>query len=530
MITVGILLIFIGDFKMGDPTILKTILYVLGAGFLGYVLYLIYDYIKSMKKSPREVWFLFGSQTFEVVAYTLVDVTVVLFLSKDIGLSDIAAGNYIGVWTTATVVATFLIGSLVDAVGVRRILYMGTLVTLIARFFLFSTTNYWLLTILSFAPMAVSLAMLGPVIAVAIKKFTTSESSVMGFGLYMTILHVMAAVAYWIFDKVRQGLGEEGVTNLPFFGETSTYRMILLICFALSIPSFLFILFMRKGVELTDDEKVVIHEDKKDKSAGFFSSLIDTTKDSATDALKVFLKVVGQKAFWKFMLLIGILFGVKFVFFHFAYTFPKYGIRLYGKGAPIGTLFGVLHAILITVLIPFTTSITKKVKAYTMLTIGTFISAFSVFILTMPEVTFTSLVDTAFGKLIWQEWLHADASTAPIILGSYIAVAVTVTVFTIGESIWAPRLMEYTMQVAPEGQEGSYMSLSMLPLFIARPLVGIMSGALLGKYCPGPVAPDQIAASPHATIWFWIGITALISPVGLVVFRKFMMADKGAHA
>jgi hypothetical protein len=41
-----------------------------------------------------------------------------------------------------------------------------------------------------------------------------------------------------------------------------------------------------------------------------------------------------------------------------------------------------------------------------------------------------------------------------------------------------------TPSIAPEGQEGSYMALSVLPFFIAKFFVGMLSGFLLATYCP----------------------------------------------
>ena len=64
---------------------------------------------------------------------------------------------------------------------------------------------------------------------------------------------------------------------------------------------------------------------------------------------------------------------------------------------------------------------------------------------------------------------------------------------TIGELIWSPRLSEYTAAIAPEGQEGTYLGLSMVPYFLAKLVVSGLSGAMLNRWCPEPPEDDPLA-------------------------------------
>ena len=59
-----------------------------------------------------------------------------------------------------------------------------------------------------------------------------------------------------------------------------------------------------------------------------------------------------------------------------------------------------------------------------------------------------------------------------------------VIVLSVGESIWSPRLYEYSATIAPRGKEGTYLTLSSVPLFAAPLIAGAMSGDLLSRYCP----------------------------------------------
>ena len=95
-------------------------------------------------------------------------------------------------------------------------------------------------------------------------------------------------------------------------------------------------------------------------------------------------------------------------------------------------------------------------------------------------------------------------------------------IFTIGEAIWSPRLMQFTAEVAPKGKEGSYMALSMLPWFLAKFVVGYLSGWLLNQYVP----VDATSYPDHYMVWVWIGGVALISPVSLFLIRRLVVGDK----
>ncbi len=510
------------EFK--DLSYLYPFIWVVGAGALGYLIYIIVKYAKNLKDSPRELWFVSLSQLVEFVAYTLMNTTFILFLTSDLDFSDVSAGTYIGVWSTGITLTIFAVGALVDAVGAKKILLLGTMISLVSRFFLFFTKNIYVLTILGFLPQAISIALLSPVISVCIKRYTKKDTSAMGFALFYTLMNIGYAIGGWFFDYLREIFGEYGTVNVPLMGEMSTYRTLLLASFILTIPTYILIKMMRRGIDLNDEGEIEVEPEKAREEGTFLVSTAKTVKKAFIDAFRIFVKIWRQPSFLKLMALLGILLGVNYIFYHFHYTFPKYGIRVLGEGAKVGTLYGVTNPVIIVFFVPLVAQLTRKMSSYLMITIGTFMSALSVFIITLPSKVFEPLVDTTFGRLIWQEWLGVDPSTNIEVLSLYIAIFLFVALFTFGEGIWSPRLMEYTAKIAPKGQEGSYLSLSMLPRFITKPFVAIMGGELLSRYCP---AEGDI--SNHHMVWFWVGAIAMISPIGMLVFKKFVSGEAEDH-
>src|SRR3982074_1260984 len=86
------------------------------AGFIGK--------FTVMRGAQRELWLTFLLKFLIYVAYSVTNKTMVLWLSRDLGFSDQAAGAIVGWgWAPAMTVFTLLAGSLNDALRVNRTFY-----------------------------------------------------------------------------------------------------------------------------------------------------------------------------------------------------------------------------------------------------------------------------------------------------------------------------------------------------------------------------------------------------------------------
>jgi dipeptide/tripeptide permease len=194
-------------------------------------------------------------------------------------------------------------------------------------------------------------------------------------------------------------------------------------------------------------------------------------------------EVFTDKAFWRFMALLALLSLVRMMFQHMHFTWPKYVIREQGDSFPVGTLWSI-NSLLILVLAPLGTALTRKRRPFEVLLLGAFISSLSPFVL-------------CFG------------SSMPYQVGM-------ILLLTIGEALWSPRLYEYNISIAPRGREATYVSLAALPYFLAKFLVGPTSGYLLAAYCP-PTGPRQ-----PAILWAIIGLSTMLGPVGIFALRNLI--------
>jgi dipeptide/tripeptide permease len=474
--------------------------------------YIIWNYAKGLKDSPRELYLLFFTQIIEYVAYGAINMAFVLFLSADVGLGDVSAGSYIGVWSMFLTVTTMLVGAVVDAIGIKRTLLIGGAVTLFARLCLPISTNIYMASALAFIPMAIGMGMMQPVLSVGIKKYTTKETAALGFGLFYTIMNVGWALGARLFDAVRSHFGEHAMVRV-FPGITlSTYQIIFLMGGLITLVYPLFVIFMRDGVKLVNGG-IVVDPPARKQTGSFLDVMFKTSRKAAVDTVAIFRQVITEKPFWIFIGMVGLLVFAKLIFYHFHFTFPKYGIRVLGSGQKIGSIFGVLNPVMIIFLTPLCAALTKKSSSYKIMMIGTFISASAIFVAALPERLFVPLVNTWFGELVFVRWLEVPEDMRNPL---FLALVIMVMIMTVGEALWSPRLMHFTAVIAPEGKEGSYIALSYLPYFGAKMIAGPLSGWLLVSYVP----EGQASYPQHFMVWVWIGGMALVSPLGLLALRK----------
>jgi len=501
---------------------LDLIIYASGVVLFAAFVYIIVSYIKGLKGTPRELYIVYLAKILEYTAYGSMNLAFVLFLSSDVDLNDVDAGLFVMVWSMSLTIMTMLVGAVADTFGIKRTLLLGTAILVFSRFFMPLTTNLYALTILGFLPLGIGMAMKGPVLSVAIKKFTSKETAALGFGLFYTLMNVGWALGAWVFDFIRIQLGEHTIHQIfdvTLIGQhvelsMSTYQVIFAVSFVCSVINFFLIALMRDGVELDDSTcEIVVHPPPPLAEGNKVLAVGALMKQAGIDSAILMRRVFTEKAFWIFIGMLSTLIFVRLVFYHFHYTFPKYGIRVLGEGMKIGSIFGVLNPVLIIFLTPLIAALTKKTRSYSVLLVGTFISATAIFIATMPEKVFEPLVNTWVGELVFVRWLEIpEGMRQPMIIG----LVIMVIIFTIGEAIWSPRLMQFTAEIAPEGKEGSYIALSYLPYFGAKFFVGPMSGLLLAAY-----VPEDAGSYPlHYMVWVWIGGMAIISPISLFLFRK----------
>jgi hypothetical protein len=214
--------------------------------------------------------------------------------------------------------------------------------------------------------------------------------------------------------------------------------------------------------------------------------------------IQIAREVVRESAFWRLLVLIALLLGTRAVFTYIYLLMPKYWLRTIGPDAAIGTL-NMINPIGIVIGLILFIPITNKFNIFNMLVYGSMVSALSLFPMALP----------------WQLY-GTDIATA-----HYMMAIACMALLTVGEVIWSPKLNEYTAAIAPAGQEGTYLGMTMIPWFLAKTVVSLLSGHMLVRWSPeqidiGGTLMSLQEAMKQNLVAYWNSPSAMWLVLGLV--------------
>lgn len=449
-----------------------------------------------LRETRREYWGIQAINFLDSTMFFTILTMAPLMLSQNFGFSDEAAGWVMTVYGSGTTICLFFLGMVTDWLGIRRSFYvaqLGQLVTrgavLILPYVADPTGTAANITLwVCFALQAPFVAMVQTSFQAANKRFTTARSRSAGFNAWYIFMNVGAFAAGFVIDLIRVYMKDWMGLDVP-----PNHFMMGFAVAACLANLLLTVVYVRREEQLYGpDEKPAAAPAQSSEKKGLFAIAGD---------------VLREKVFWRFLVLVTLLLGVRAVFLHMHLIMPKFWERVIGEGARIGALEQINPAGVIIGLFLFI-PILKRFTTYGMLTWGSLISALSLFILAIPGT----------GNTI------------------YITSAMALIVLTIGEVIWSPRLTEYTAAIAPEGQEGTYLGLSMVPYFAAKTAVSALSGYMLAFWVPlHEEGPTLIERLEGGTIPFWrtpwmmwiiLGVWAISGPILALLLRGWF--TKGA--
>jgi POT family proton-dependent oligopeptide transporter len=422
----------------------------------------------------RALWGINVSYLLEGLTYFGFVGLLAIYFNDFIGLNDIYAGQMVGVLTAGITLSMLFLGATVDIIGARRALIVSLIFMLVGRVLLtiapplFGTTGLW-----SSSHMVAMLGILGVVIGygiympgcyAAVKYFTTEKTAAMGYAMLYALMNLGGFLPGLISPPIRHAYGILGVFWVYV---ALTVAGIAVVAFILTNKS------VKAAMEESGWSK------KQDKAE---------EKKPLKEQIKFYIKNFPIRD-GRFMFFIFILIPVQTLFAHNWLTLPQYFSRAFtGVVSNNFEFFVNFNPILIFVLTPMVAALTIKSDTYKMMIIGTFVMASPTFILSLGPSIYT-----AFAYLI---------------------------IMTIGEAMWQPRFLQWVAEIAPKEMTGIYMGLGQFPWFLTKVVTSLYSGWFLMHYCPAGVPPEQTNTQ---TMWFIYGLIAIISPVGLVLARKWMM-------
>jgi len=441
---------------------------------------------KVLKETRSEYWGIqivnFLDCTFYFAMLTIASV----FLSQDLGLDDKNAGYTITVFTSATTLLLFVSGMFTDWLGIKKSMLASQAALLVLRLAMVfvgvtpSLPHRGLIAGALFLLMAPFMAAVQTVFQSSCARFTTKRSRSAGFNLWYLFMNLGAAAGGFSIDFVRLQLK---LPNVHIF-TMGVVTAVLSIVASLA--------FVRR-----EDQLVAPDEIKEDTKAG----VVERKKP-----LQILKSIVHEKAFYRLLVLIALILGVRAVYTYIYLLMPKYWLRTIGPDAAIGTL-NMINPIGIVIGLILFIPITNKFNIFNMLVYGAMISALSLFPMALP----------------WQ-WYGMGIAQA-----HYMMAILCLVLLTIGEVVWSPKLNEYTAAIAPKGQEGTYLGMSLIPWFLAKTFVSLFSGHMLERWSPEQVNVNGVAtplkdAMVNGFVSYWNSPAAMWAILGAVALGGCVVA------
>jgi POT family proton-dependent oligopeptide transporter len=422
----------------------------------------------------RALWGINVSYVLEGLTYFGVLGLLAIYFNQYIGLNDIQADLMVSFLSAGITLAMLLLGATVDLVGPRKALLLSLVWMLIGRVLLAlspdlsSARGLWslphLLAIGGILWIVLGYGIYQPACYAAVRLFTTEKTAAMAYAMLYALMNLGGFLPGLLSPPVRRAFG---IPAVFWVYSALTVAGIAVIAFVLTSRA------VREATE---------------------ASRSDATPPSQEERKPLRQQLAYYRKNFpirdaRFLYFIFILIPVQTLFAHNWLTLPQYCNRAFTGVVSENYEFFVNFApLLIFVLTPIVTALTRHRKTYSMMIAGTLVMAAPTFLL-------------AFG---------------PNILTLFAYLIIT----TIGEAMWSPRFLQWIAEVAPKDMTGIYMGLGQFPWFLTKLITGLYAGWFLSVYCPAGVPPSELHTG---TMWFIYAVIAILSPLGLFLAKRWMM-------
>ncbi|HBL18108.1 MAG TPA: MFS transporter [Elusimicrobia bacterium] len=438
------------------------------------------DTLAAFLKAPRAVWGVNIANVIEGLVYFGILTILGKFCSENVGLSDIHSGWVYGGVTGGITFAMVFLGGLSDRIGVRRSLILSFAVMLAGRVLVslagtlslgpgLSGGMFWLMSA-GLLLMVLAYGVFQPATYAAIKHYATPETAAVAYAVLYGGMNLGSFLCGFVSPITRRGLESAFPPNglAAVFWVYAGLTLISLLTVTVLLAR------SRVAGAAGNDEPALAPQ-------GGFLATVRSYLAAFSDA--------------RFVFFICILIPVQTLFAHNWLTIPYYLDRAFA-GTTVGEnyeFFSNLNPLIIFLLSPIVAAMTARLDVYRVMIWGTLVMAAPTFLL-------------AFGPNVY-------------------LFLTFILLMSVGEAIWSPRFLQWIAEIAPPGKVGMYQGIGQLPWFLTKMLTSAYSGWFVANYCP---KPDSGLPINTGAMWLIYAFIAMVSPIGLVLARRWM--EKGSLA
>lgn len=434
----------------------------------------LWETVKVLFGASKAFWLVNMVNLLDGISYFGILSLLTRFLGQNLQMPDKVVGPSVSGFSAG--VTLFMVGAgiLTDRLGVRRALTWSLGITGVGRALLTLSPAAgpltWYVAWFALLLMAFGTAALQPALYAGVKEYADPRTATIGFSVLYAIMNLGIVGEYVVSPFIRSKEIAFGVHKVAALGWG--IDGVFWFCTAVTgVAMLLHLTFFTKRLEI--EQRVVEPEEEDKEPKGCLDSLMSIP---ITDL--------------RFVYFIFILLPVRTLFAHQFLTIPDYVFRCFPTN--VNDKFewiNIFNPLIIVIFVPLIAAATRRMKVIDMMIIGTTVSALTTFILVSKP---------SLERLL-----------------------IYMIVFSLGEAAWSSRFLEYVADLAPPGKVGAYMGFAGLPWFLAKFTTGLYSGSMLSHFIPekGPQDP--------ATMWLIYAFIACISPIGLLLGRKWIL--QGEH-
>ena len=494
-------------------------------------------------KAPKALWGVNIPYVIEGLVYFGILTILGKYCSENVGLSDLHAGWVYSVVTAGITFAMLFLGGVCDKIGVPKTLAISFMMFVIGRGLIALSgtlslgqgigSPMFLMMALGLLIYVVAYGLYQPAAYAGVKRYTNPKTAAMGYAVVYGLMNLGAFFSGFVSPAIRHNF----VEVFPPNGLTAVFWAYTLLCIVALVISITVLTrktdeaaverVARETAELATSGDLESKEENSPREsvpaekasnlslivlASLTAIAVGASIAAATGRLAInpiivyigtgvlaalsvydYLRARPDHPFrdGRFTFFIFVLIPVQTLFAHNWLTLPYYLDRAF-RGSVMSDyfeLFSNINPILIFIFAPLVAGLTARANVYTMMIIGTLVMALPTFLLVIGPFMLPFL--------------------AYILLMS------------IGEAMWQPRFLQWIAEVAPPGKTGIYMGIGQFPWFLTKFVTGLYSGYFVATYIPKP--ESGLPANPEF-MWLIYGFIAMITPVALILARKWMVA------
>ena len=453
-------------------------------------------FIRSVRNMAGMLWLILVIGGFDSFSMFSVSPNVIPYYSRVFNLSDKETNALYAKWGVDLLLMGVPLGFVIDRIGIKKSLILGSSISVVAKvvFATASTLSMSLFALLVLIPIGVGL--LGSATEVAISHYGIDDNErTRYFAIQYAILNAAASAAFLLTDFcLASANGWAGYSLVFRMGAAASA-----ICFGLAW------FYEEVDLPIPKTEPSKSFESWVDYIRYYYFSFrqhinsLPTSAQVKEAAISSALSVkdfLFTRTFIQLLMITIIWTGFRTGFRFMESLLVTYLIRV-RPDQP----YGIIIALNPTIIVFFSGLMgeltTRFLPVYWWIVLGMFISAMSLFLI--PLFSDDSLTGVVSYQVVW----------------------------SIGEMMCSSLTKKWVMWVAPVHLRGSYNGVLPIASFGGNILAGLMSGELLGQYCPQvfeAMTPSEtlVYNAKCSEMWTYVGLVTLTSPVLSAIFYPLL--------